>query len=69
MDIAKGLAAFERKVLRRMSGGIKVNENWRKPYNEQIMQLLGDVDILSFVRISQLNWIGHDNRMDSKKEK
>jgi hypothetical protein len=28
--IAKWLAAFERKVLRRLLGGIKVNENWRK---------------------------------------
>jgi hypothetical protein len=33
--IAKGLAAFERKVLRRMFGGIKVNENWRKGYNKE----------------------------------
>jgi hypothetical protein len=32
-DIAKRLATFEGKVLRRMSGGIKVNENWRKRYN------------------------------------
>jgi len=29
-DIAKQLAALERLVLRRMSGGNKVNENWRK---------------------------------------
>jgi len=29
-DIAKQLAAFERTVLRRMFGGIKVNESWRK---------------------------------------
>jgi len=29
-DIAKRLAIFERKVLRRMFGGIKANENWRK---------------------------------------
>jgi hypothetical protein len=30
-DIAKQLAAFERKVLKRMFGRIKVlNENWRK---------------------------------------
>ena len=29
-DIAKQLAAFERKVLRRMSGGIMVNKNVRK---------------------------------------
>jgi hypothetical protein len=32
------------------------------------MQLFGDVDILSFVRISQLNWIGHVNRMDCKRK-
>jgi hypothetical protein len=29
-DIAKWFAAFERKVLRKMFEGIKVNENWRK---------------------------------------
>jgi hypothetical protein len=44
-------------VLRRMFGGIKVNKNWRKPYNEELMQVFGDLDILSFVGISQFNWI------------
>jgi len=29
-DVAKRLTAFERKVLRRMFGGIRVNENRRK---------------------------------------
>jgi hypothetical protein len=29
-DIAERLAVFGRKVLRRMSGGFKVNENLRK---------------------------------------
>jgi hypothetical protein len=29
------------------------------------MQLLGDLDTLSFVRISHLKWTGHVNRMDS----
>jgi len=28
--IAKGLVTFERNVLRRMTGGIKVNIKWRK---------------------------------------
>jgi hypothetical protein len=28
-DIAKWLAAFERKVLRRMFGAININENWK----------------------------------------
>jgi hypothetical protein len=29
-DIGNGLAAFERKVLKRTLKGIKVNGNWRK---------------------------------------
>jgi hypothetical protein len=48
--------------------GIKVNENWRKRYNEELMQLFEDLDILSFVRISWLNWIDHVSRMDSKRK-
>jgi len=31
------------------------------------MQLFGDLDILSFVIVSRLTWIGHGNRMDSKR--
>jgi len=36
-DITKWLAAFERKVLRRMFWGITVNENWRKRYIKELM--------------------------------
>ena len=32
------------------------------------MQLSGNLDKLSFVRTSWLNWIGHINRMDSKRK-
>ena len=31
-----------------MCGGIKVNEDWRKRYDEELMQLFGDLDILYF---------------------
>jgi hypothetical protein len=67
-DIAEWLAAFERKVLRRMFEGINGNENWRKRYNKELVQLFGDLGILSFVRISRLNWIGLVNRMESKRK-
>ena len=60
--------AFERKVLRKMFGGIHLNGNWKKRYNKELIQLLGDLDILSFVRISWLIWIGPVNRMDSKRK-
>jgi len=32
------------------------------------MQLLGDLGVLSFVRISRLNWIGYVNRMNNKRK-
>jgi hypothetical protein len=64
--IAKQLAAFERKMLGRMFGGIKVNENWRKSFDTEMMLFFRDLDMLSFVRISQLNCIGHVNRKVSK---
>jgi hypothetical protein len=41
-DGAKRLAAFERRVLRRMFGGIKVNENCGRRYSREVMQLCGD---------------------------
>jgi hypothetical protein len=40
--IAKQLATFERTVLNRMSGGMKVNGDWRKQFKKQLMQLFGD---------------------------
>ena len=50
-----------------MLEGIKVNENRIKRYNKELMQLFGYLDMLSFVRLSRLNWIGSVNRMNSKR--
>jgi hypothetical protein len=47
--------------------GITVKEICRRQYNKELMQLFGDLDILSSVRISQLKRTGQINRMDSKK--
>jgi len=37
-------------------------------YDKELMQLFGDLGIFSFLRISQLNWIGLVNRMESKRK-
>jgi hypothetical protein len=37
MDIYKRLAAFKGKVLRRLSGRITVNKNWKKLHKKEIM--------------------------------
>jgi hypothetical protein len=39
-DIVERLAAFERKVSRRMFVGIEVNESWTRRY---VVQLISDV--------------------------
>jgi hypothetical protein len=51
-----------------MSGGIKVNENWRKRRKEELMQMFGNSDTFLFLRISRLNSIGQVNKTDSKKK-
>jgi len=62
-NFAERPAAFGRKVLRRMSGGIKVNANWRKRRDKLLMQVFGDLDMLSFFRVNLKNWIGHVIRL------
>ena len=51
-----------------VGGGIKGNENYRKRNEKLLMQLLGDSDILRFVRTVGLNWTGHVNRMVSTRK-
>ena len=54
-DIAKRVAAFERKVLKRMFGGIRVNENEGMRCTKEVMQLFGGLDTLSFVSRIYIN--------------
>jgi len=63
--LLNGWLLLKRNFLRRIFGGIKVNENLRKRYSKEKMQPYGDLDLLSFVRINLLNWIGHVNGMHS----
>ena len=42
--------------------------NIGKRYDKELVQLFGGLDVLPFVRINRLNWIGHVNRRDSKRK-
>ena len=55
-DIAKQLAAVEKNVLRRMFGGINVNESWRKWYNKELMQLFGDFGNGWIGKVTLIQW-------------
>jgi hypothetical protein len=60
-ETGKWLAVFERKVLRKILRAIKINNCWRRRHSNELMQLYGNLDIVSFIRINRLRWIGHVN--------
>ena len=51
-ETIKELAVFERKVLRRILGAVKINDTWRRR-NKELMNLYEDMDIISFIRLSR----------------
>ena len=59
--LLNGWQFLKERFLRRMFGRIKVSENWRKRYNKELMQLSGDLEMLSFFKINI-------NKMDSKRK-
>jgi hypothetical protein len=40
---------------------LKVNKNWRNQCNEGLIQLFGDLGVLSFVGICRLEWSCQQN--------
>jgi hypothetical protein len=43
-----------------MFEGVELNENWRKRYNEELMQLFGELDIRTFIcqnKSVELDWL------------
>lgn len=62
---AENLGRFERRILRKIHGAVKIRENeYRKRWNSEIYQIYDDIDIISFVKVSRLRWLGHVYRME-----
>ena len=60
---ANKLRVFERKIIRRIYGPLCENNEWRIRTNAEIEDLLGQEDIIRFVKSQRLRWIGHLERM------
>ena len=61
---AAALGVFERKVLRKIFGPIRVDNDYRIPTYRKLYELFNDMDIAKRINIQRFCWIGHVVGMD-----
>jgi hypothetical protein len=59
----KVLAVFERKILRKIYGPVKVNELWRIRRNDELEDIIKGETIVRFIKSQRIRWVGHIERM------
>lgn len=64
-DEAK-LLIFERLVLRRVFGGVKEGEIWRRRKNRELYDVFDNDDIVRVIKLGRLRWAGHVARMNDR---
>lgn len=58
------LNIFERKILRKIFGPIRVSEElWRRRSNTELNELIENATIVKFIKSQRLRWAGHVQRM------
>jgi len=71
-NIKTKLWVFERKALRRIYGPTKESDGtWRIKSNEELNRLIGNKNIINYIKEQRLAWFGHvyhmpDNSMVKK---
>jgi hypothetical protein len=58
------LLIFERKILRKIYGPVKDQENWRIRTDSELDTLTGGVNIVHYIKAQRLRWFGHIKRME-----
>ena len=57
---------FERKVLRKIFGPLRVGDDFRIRTNDELYELYNDMDVVQRVNVQRLRWVGHVVRMDDE---
>jgi hypothetical protein len=59
------LKIFERKILRKIFGPIQDEDGiWRTRKNQELNELIGNADIVRFIKSRRMAWLGHVMRME-----
>jgi hypothetical protein len=53
------LRIFERRILRKIYGSIKVNNAWISRYNHDLYQLYNEPGIMKIIKYGRLRWLGY----------
>jgi ribosomal protein S28E/S33 len=58
------LRIFERQILRKIFGPVNIDDIWRIQNNMEIDKLIEGADIVRFIKVQRIKWLGHIQRMD-----
>ena len=66
--VEQHLRIFERKILRKIFGQVQDKDgSWRIRMNHELNELIGNADIVRFIKSRRIAWLGHVMRMDEKR--
>jgi hypothetical protein len=55
---------WERKVLRKISGAVCVEGEWRIRTNDEVYKLFGELELIAEVKTRRLQYLGHVVRLE-----
>jgi hypothetical protein len=56
---------FERKILTKIYGPVQEGDTWRIRYNEELNRFIKEEDIVKFIKVQRIRWLGHVKRMEA----
>jgi len=59
----RALSVFERKILRKIYGPVKVNGLWGIGRNDELEVIMKGENIVRFITCQRIRWLGHVERM------
>lgn len=61
------IEVWERRVLRKIYGGIKVGDTWERRSNKDLMEVFGETGITNQIKAGRIRWLGHMERLTQER--